>query len=298
MRPRRIVAAIVLFGLLASLLLLAISVDGLQLLPGRPFNFFASVDPPPSGAQAVQATGDAILQVVRVILIGSAVLLPISILYALLSAEGRKKLIGNAMMAVSMVAVYLLALRAFGNRERELEMPPLVGTADPAEVIDDIPLDTFNAATPDWLVLAISLLCASILSIVLAVVIWRIWRSRRPVRATARDYLAQEAQNAIDTLQSGGELTDAILRCYQEMSRLLQQERGIQRKADMTAREFERALLAQKLPPDAVHQLTLLFEQVRYGHARMGQREEELALASLNAIVEACRRTKPAQGNA
>ena len=289
MQSRNIAATLLLVGLIALLMLLAISVNSLQLLPGRPFNLNISTVLPPSGTPIQsENTNDAILQVVRIVLFISVVLLPLAALYAFLSPDGRKRLIGNAILGATMVAMYLLILRMFDDGESKLTTKDLVATTPQPQATGDIPFDTFTPNPPDWLVVAISLTLAAVVCAILGVVIWRIWRSRQPVRSTARDDLALQAQNALDSLQSGGELRDAILRCYQQMSRVLQEERGIQRQVDMTAREFERALLAQDLPAQAVHQLTQLFEQVRYGHARMGERDEALAVSSLNAIVEAC----------
>ena len=55
----------------------------------------------------------------------------------------------------------------------------------------------------------------------------------------------------------------------------------------MTPREFEAALRSTGLPGEPVAKLTHLFEDVRYGAARSGPREEEQAVACLSAIVAA-----------
>jgi hypothetical protein len=47
-------------------------------------------------------------------------------------------------------------------------------------------------------------------------------------------------------------------------------------------------LTAKGLPPDAVQDITQLFEQVRYGGKLASQADEQRALASLNAIAAAC----------
>jgi len=74
------------------------------------------------------------------------------------------------------------------------------------------------------------------------------------------------------------------------MSRILSQERGIQRHHDMTPREFERRLAAVGLPERHVRQLTRLFERVRYGAREAGEAEEQQAITCLTVIAEACRR--------
>jgi hypothetical protein len=72
------------------------------------------------------------------------------------------------------------------------------------------------------------------------------------------------------------------------MSRVIRQERGVARDAAMTAREFERFLIGQGLPQEAIATLTRLFEQARYGHLVAGPQDVSLAVNSLTKIVDAC----------
>jgi hypothetical protein len=74
------------------------------------------------------------------------------------------------------------------------------------------------------------------------------------------------------------------------MSHVLSESRGINRSEVMTPREFENYLAAMGLPQEPISGLTRLFEEVRYGTKESGPLEEERALASLTAIVEACER--------
>jgi hypothetical protein len=89
-------------------------------------------------------------------------------------------------------------------------------------------------------------------------------------------------------LHAGEDFRTTILRCYREMSRVVQQERGMARDAAMTAREFERLLIGKGLPPEAISTLTRLFEQVRYGHLMAGAQDTRLAVSCLTRIVDAC----------
>jgi hypothetical protein len=72
------------------------------------------------------------------------------------------------------------------------------------------------------------------------------------------------------------------------MSAVINQQRGIQRSQAMTPHEFEEYLATNGLPGAPVHQLTHLFEEVRYGDITAGSAEEQVALNSLTAIIEAC----------
>ncbi|HWQ12371.1 MAG TPA: DUF4129 domain-containing protein, partial [Roseiflexaceae bacterium] len=107
----------------------------------------------------------------------------------------------------------------------------------------------------------------------------------RPQSALAQ--LAREAGAALAGLEAGADLRNTVLRCYAEMSRVLEARRGIQRDKTTTPREFEARLAAAGLRDEHIRRLTRLFERVRYGPRAPGPREEREALACLRAIVEA-----------
>jgi hypothetical protein len=107
--------------------------------------------------------------------------------------------------------------------------------------------------------------------------------------AKIEDQLLLEAEDAVNALEAGVDLRNVIVRCYLQMSRLLQEEQGIERSYDMTAREFEDWLEYKGFPTTPVHQLTCLFEKVRYGKGQMSDNNENKAIESLNEIIQFCR---------
>jgi hypothetical protein len=277
---------LLLIGAIVVLLLLAIGINGVQLLSGRPFSLGAAAPPPPGGNDLGPGSGDNVsVQVFRVLLIATMVLLPLTIVMMLLTPSGRRQLLAYVIIFGALVVALLLI--------RSGERKPADDTTTTGPVVQGTPLptvappatDVFTPTVPDWAVIAASLVVALLLCGLVAAVIWFAWRRSHP--PSALQELAQEAQQAIDALQAGGELKDTVLRCYSEMSRVLREERGIQRQAAMTAREFERALRDHGIPDEPVQQLTRLFEQVRYGHEHLGAQAEQQAIASLSAIVAA-----------
>jgi hypothetical protein len=82
-------------------------------------------------------------------------------------------------------------------------------------------------------------------------------------------------ETALAALESGAELHNVVLRCYEEMTRLLNEARGIRRPQAMTAREFELTLTQLGLPEEPVVSLTRLFEEAR-------------SVQSLTAVAAAC----------
>jgi type II secretory pathway pseudopilin PulG len=133
-----------------------------------------------------------------------------------------------------------------------------------------------------------SVLVALVVVGFLALVVWLVWRSRRQQDSTL-ERIAQEVQFALDELQAGGDLRNVVIRCYSEMVQALREQRGILRNVYLTPREFEDTLHGLGFPPEPVHQLTHLFEAVRYGHKPITRREELVAKDSLTAILDACR---------
>ena len=84
---------------------------------------------------------------------------------------------------------------------------------------------------------------------------------------------------------TGLDLKDVIVKCYRQMSLALEKEQGIERKDFMTTREFENLLEAAGIPHDPIHQLTQLFEAVRYGNWQPNPMDEQKAIHCLQAIM-------------
>ncbi len=279
---------LLLAAVVVLLLLLAIGINGMQFLPGRPFNVGAPAALPSAGGGSPNSRSDITLLVLRALFIAALVLFPVAFVFMALTPEGRRQLMAYAIMIAGLVIIFMLLSNP--NRKPGGETPPNrpapQATAVPAAA--QPPTDVFTGNVPDWLTSAISIGLAVVICGIVAAVVYLVWRRSRAPRS-ALDALAGEAQQALNALQAGGELKDTVLRCYREMSRVLQQERGIRRQESMTAREFEDALTGKGIPQEPVRALTRLFEQVRYGRERPGAREEQLAVDSLGAIVAACK---------
>lgn len=105
---------------------------------------------------------------------------------------------------------------------------------------------------------------------------------------------AQQAQSTLDELEFGSgdwtesDFRDVIIRCYAEMSRILLEERGIERSTGMTPHEFETTLVRLKFPKEPVWDLTHLFEEARYGNISQTEVKIGLAKSSLRQIIDHC----------
>jgi hypothetical protein len=112
--------------------------------------------------------------------------------------------------------------------------------------------------------------------------IWLVRSKRQP----AANLWELEAEKARQAILAGQDLKNVIVGCYRRMSLALQQEQKIERESFMTTGEFERLLTAKGVPHEPVHQLTQLFDAVRYGHWQPDSSDERRALQCLEAILE------------
>lgn len=136
------------------------------------------------------------------------------------------------------------------------------------------------------------IIVGTIFAIALSLGLWRWWQYQRVLKSFAElpvDELRLRALQALHELRQGDTpLADVIRRCYREMVQTVHEQRGVYRERHVTPREFEARLLQVGFPEPPVQRLTRLFEQVRYGHANVGEREKRQAIDSLEQIVAAC----------
>lgn len=116
---------------------------------------------------------------------------------------------------------------------------------------------------------------------------WQLWRRFSPLLS-----VSQIAQEAIEEIQAGSDLRNAIVRCYFEMCRALQGVGRLERSKATTPRELARQLESAGIAGEYSHRLTRLFEKVRYGAETLGKSEEQEAIICLQAIVQAIEERK------
>ncbi|MEI2611978.1 MAG: DUF4129 domain-containing protein [Candidatus Promineifilaceae bacterium] len=150
-------------------------------------------------------------------------------------------------------------------------------------------------ATPsDWLVLAIAVGIGLVVTVVGYVIYRRFFY--KPAAATLQQ-LALDAEATLVKLQiEDANLRDVVMRCYFDMSKTVT-EHGVRRTEGMTPREFEERLIVAGLPRRDVERLTRLFEEVRYGHIEVGERQKREAMACMEGIVAAAKRRTSATAN-
>jgi hypothetical protein len=271
---------------LVGMLLLAASLSRVQFKPGIPFSLGSQPLTAPSGDQGIGG-GEVILWLFRGFMALLVVGFVIYVIASLFSPEGRRRLLVNLLL-LGMIFLIASLIKPPSGQDQGQETQPQANPQSQLDVGSSEPTATFVPNTPPWLVTATSVGLAVLGTAIVVGLFW-FWQRRRAEAPTTLERLEKEARQAVDALQAGADVSDVVMRCYLQMSLVLQEERGIRRDSTMTPREFERLLTARGLPGKPVERLTELFEAMRYGRQPTGIYEERVALASLNAIIDFCK---------
>jgi hypothetical protein len=276
--------ALLLLGLVMMItVILAAGLSQLELQPGMPMPRLENNQVVVAPVEAEPMMTVSISNFFKTLFVLIVAGLALYTFYKLLRGADWKSIPGMIWPAlvISMIVCGLILLVMLLPETRSslpVEMPLPVSTARPTSPLGQVPPLLL------WLV-GFGLLAAGILIVV--------WISRSQTsQATTLDLVGLEAEKAWQALISGLDLKDVIIRCYRQMSLALEQERGLERKESMTTREFEYLLESAGVPHEPIHQLTRLFEAVRYGGWQPNPADERSAIECLEAIMLS---TRPAQ---
>ena len=277
------VGTFLLIGALVICIVLASSLSNLELRRGNSIPAFTR----PEAQDQPLPTSDQFENTPTPLLAGT-----IGILFLILMVYVGVQLIKAVNLKVIMrlllgMAVLLALLYAIPKIDYQ-------ATSSPPEVNPEPLIRPTEAALPEvvspgqppqqfvWLVLAASGLG---LGLVAYLTLQKL-RAADPIQGQ----LLAEADAAIKGLRSGQNYRNVILNCYERMSQALIEHKGIERNFAMTAREFEEWLDELGIPPEPIHQLTSLFEEVRYGdRAQTSAEDEDAAIECLNQIIQYCK---------
>ncbi len=281
MTPRtKQIAILFLIAALAAVMLLSVSLSGLELKPGLPF---------PGGGQEGNA-GAAATPLTRIepgrwplleVILGILLLAFVVYVPARLVAFVRIKNI----LKVAAACLLLLALISILPRvepgppslvpNEPVQPQPPPTRSYPVTPLGKPPVE-FLWLTAGGILVGVGLLAADLVR-----------RKRKP--AEAADALLQHAEDALDALRLGDSFSDVIVRCYLQMTEVLKAERKIERNRSMTVREFEEWLEYKGIPAAPVRGLTGLFEKARYSQEQIDDADEKKGTECLRQIVQYCR---------
>ncbi len=279
---RKLLIFLLLFT--AALALVAAGLPGLDLKRGLPPPYLEGgqiilQDAP--GAPALEyGANEFVIQVLLTVLVIGLVLI---VLRSARGAGWRELLRGQSRLIAGLLVFAALLATAVYMLPSSTEM-----VIEPLEIPPPPPVVLAPLGAPPvslvWLVGALVGVGA------LLIAAW--FLRSRPARQPALVRLGKEAEKARQALLTGMSLREVILECYRQMSRVLQEENGIERQAYMTTGDFERLLSAEGFPAAPVHQLTRLFDAVRYGRWQPGPSDEQQAVGCLEAITRYSKETR------
>jgi hypothetical protein len=271
---RRSLLTFLLLSLLATVLI-GVGLPRLNLGPGLPLPAFEQgvvsvpvTEAAPVGMPVPAFAGIVLLFLLAAFLILAIVLAARGVRWKALLALVRSVLWKVALVAAILMLIVLLLPKSAPPSPVEEPLPP------------PKPLATAPLGAPPAALIWIVGICFVAGLAVLAV---RLAVTRERVVAVGWQGEAEKARQA---LLAGEDMGEVIVRCYQRMSEALIEERQIEREPFMTTGEFETVLTAKGVPCGPVHQLTQLFDSVRYGRLPPQPGDEQRALQCLEAIVQ------------
>jgi hypothetical protein len=279
--------ALIFLGLVIFIaVILAASLSRLELQPGIPPPGFedggAAIAPTKQTPRAFFSVNE-MLKTILLLLVAGAILYTI---YRMIrSARGKhdrtfiQPIIVITLILGSLIFLLLLLPRTQSALPEELLTP----TNTPSPIVTS-PLGPVPAPLL-WLVGMV---------VLIGIILLAIWIYTSSRRNTTISLVGLEAEKAWQALLTGLDLKDVIIKCYSQMGLALEQERGIERKDFMTTGEFENLLEAAGIPHAPLHQLTQLFEAVRYGNWQPNDADEQKAIDCLQAIMVHSRAAKKA----
>jgi hypothetical protein len=278
--------ALILLGLVMIITaIIATSLPQLKLQPGMPLPILENGQVIAAPAQkeppVVIEVNRFVIMLVILIVAGSM----LYVMYKLLRGANWKDI------AVIIRSILIIGLIVIGFIFLLLQLPVSQDSV-PAELL--IPTATPPARSPLGPVppLLLWMVGFGLLVFTILMGIW-IFNSRSN-RLTTIDMVGLEAEKAWQALKTGLDLKDVIIKCYRQMSLALEEEKGIEREDFMTTREFEDLLETSGVPHEPIHQLTQLFEAVRYGKWQPNPADEQKAIQCLEAIMLYSREAKGA----
>jgi hypothetical protein len=278
----RRVALFTLLIAIIGMLFFSAGLPALQLLPGQAIpgaEEFLAFDP----VDSAPVVGDQ-TAIPQPVLILTVVIFTLAFIFLIFDLAKKVKiktiLLLLAGLAVVELGVFLLYQLGSSSPQTEVTENVPLGTPQVTH-FQTAPLGDPPPNFTIWVIVIVLVVAAALL----AYMVFLTLRSRTPQRG-----LDEPAAAALKALEGGGDLPDVILRCYKEMADCINREHGIERDVSLTPREFEAALVAKDLPAAPVHELTRLFELVRYGDKQADDADRGSAVACLTAIQDSVRK--------
>jgi len=215
----------------------------------------------------------------------------LALVVSALSPELRKRLLRSLIRFLAFLFIVTFAIQRNPGLLSLLEPPTPLG-AEGTEAADAnlAPPPVFEP--PQLSAVTVYLISLAAMMILIAGAWWfsRGWSRRQTLSAQPPrlDEFGAIARSTLDDMAGGRDWGNAIIRCYDQMSRMVDRRRGLARAESMTPAEFALRLQVAGLPSEPVTRLTRLFERARYGLRSPKNADIEEAAGCLKEIAAFC----------
>jgi hypothetical protein len=270
------------------LVFLAAGLENTQFQPGLPLAHAESSEIQITAAKIAEKITSIPLW--KQVVFGILVFLLVVMVSALFPPEWRKKILKYFLR----YALFVLALVYLVKNLRSLfpafNVNPAGAKEGGAPAVGDIASPVFTPPTVSPVLLYLISLVVILVLGGFAFLISRWWLQKQRIQKSPRPLLglAEVARSSLADISSGKKWEDVIINCYARMSDVVDTQRGLRRRTDLTASEFAARLERAGLPGDAVLRLTRLFEAVRYGGRNASRGEMVEAITCLTIVLHAC----------
>jgi hypothetical protein len=270
------------------LVILAAGLENTQFQPGLPLAQAESSE--------IQITAAKIAEKIisiplwKQVVLGILVFLSVVMVSALFPPEWRKKILKYFLRYALFVLALVYLVKNFRSLFPAFNVNPAGAQNGSAPAVGDVAPPVFTPPTvPPVLLYLISLVVILALG-GFAFLISRWWLQKQRIQKSPQPLLglAEVARSSLADISSGKNWKDVIINCYARMSDVVDTQRGLRRRTDLTASEFASRLERAGLPGDAVLRLTRLFEAVRYGGRNASRAEMAEAITCLTIVLHAC----------
>jgi hypothetical protein len=280
--------SVAIFGLvLIIFLILAAGLGTLELKPGELFSIPKVAELPlGSPVHSGQNFWPVIIQAIMVLF---AVLLPFSIIYMLIDPQRRKRFFSNMILLGFILLALYFVRQALINQAKNNEAPITPPAAIPPADLTPIGTPMVFVPNPADTMVTITALILGVLGVAGGFLAWWLIARNNRRKLDPMELLAVQAEVTIEELLAGKNLRETILICYRKMTEIVAANRNLPRESSVTPQEFKQSLISKGLPASPVHDLTQIFEDVRYGDLNAGEEERRRAVSALRIIAAVCR---------
>ncbi len=280
--------AIALFIILWALLSIAISLPHLYVGPEEKAEE-VKMGGAGSSAGVSEGSGDFLTAIYLVFVWSLIGLLVLYTIIAVLKKDSDyfKALLGIFLLTLVLSGIIIIGASMSGEVARK-ESPDVQQEVSGGGGTANITVSDRSSETGQYAVLAV---IAVFLAVITGKILLSFYARRTQKVESQGEELLRKMDTAIRKLGEGEDINEVIIRCYEEMCRVLRKS-GVRDRDYFTPREFENAIISQmEINPGPVGRLTSLFEEAKYSSHPIDNSKRRDAINALKELKKEVERS-------